>query len=102
MQIYEKKNKVVFYKIDNYCIGFATKFSFSRCAGATNWAVWQFSPWYASNFAGLIQSYTFALPFFRNTLLGNVFYTSVLFGVYEAAIYFAKSQKQFFKLIKIK
>ncbi len=49
----------------------------------TNWAVWQFSPWYAKTFSGLIGCYTNALPFYRNTLLGDVFYTLALFGSYE-------------------
>lgn len=52
----------------------------------TNLAVWQFSPWYAKSLAGLLQSYTLALPFFRNTLLGDLFYISVLFGAYETVL----------------
>jgi hypothetical protein len=55
----------------------------------TNWAVWQFSPWYAHTWSGLLQCYTLALPFFRNTLIGNLFYTGVLFGAYELiAVYY--------------
>lgn len=49
----------------------------------TNFAVWIFTPWYAKSIYGAIQCYTMALPFFRNTLLGNIFYTGVLFGSYE-------------------
>ena len=49
----------------------------------TNFAVWAFTPWYAKTFSGLIQCYLMALPFFRNTLLGNLFYVSIFFGVYE-------------------
>ncbi|MBA3047731.1 hypothetical protein KKC83_03750 [Patescibacteria group bacterium] len=59
----------------------------------TNWAVWQFSPWYAKSIAGLIQCYALALPFFRNTLLGNLFYVPVLFGAYEAVVILAKQKK---------
>ncbi|MFA6254977.1 MAG: DUF6580 family putative transport protein [Patescibacteria group bacterium] len=59
----------------------------------TNYAVWQFSPWYTKSFAGLIHCYTLALPFFRNSMLGDLFYTSVLFGVYEGAMIWAKSSK---------
>ena len=59
----------------------------------TNWAVWQFSPWYAKSIAGLIQCYSLALPFFKNTLLGNLFYVFVLFGAYEAVIILAKQKK---------
>lgn len=60
---------------------------------ATNWAVWQFSPWYAKTLEGLLQSYAMALPFFRNTLLGDLFYTGVLFGAYELAMVWARNRK---------
>lgn len=49
----------------------------------TNFAVWAFMSWYPKNFEGLVQSYIMALPFFKNTLLGDLFYTSLFFGVYE-------------------
>jgi len=49
----------------------------------TNFAVWAFGSMYAPNFAGLIQCYVAAIPFFRNTLMGDLFYVSVLFGSYE-------------------
>lgn len=50
----------------------------------TNFAVWLFSSWYPHTLAGLLWCYTLALPFFRNTLLGDLFFTGVLFGAYEA------------------
>ncbi len=49
----------------------------------TNWAVWQFTNWYPKNLPGLIESYLMALPFFKNTLLGDLFYISSFFGIYE-------------------
>lgn len=60
---------------------------------ATNLAVWQFSPWYAKDGVGLMSAFTAALPFFRNTLLGDLFYTSVLFGAYEAVMVWSKQKK---------
>lgn len=51
----------------------------------TNFAVWAFSRLYPLTFTGLMQSYLMAIPFFKNTLLGNLFYTTVFFGVYELA-----------------
>lgn len=60
----------------------------------TNWAVWQFSPWYVKNFSGLMNAYTLALPFFRNTLLGDLFYTTVLFSAYEGVIVWAKRKRK--------
>ena len=59
----------------------------------TNLAVWQFSGWYLHTAAGLIQAFTMALPFFRNTLLGDLFYTSVLFGAYESVRYLVLKKK---------
>jgi len=49
----------------------------------TNFAVWVFTPWYTKTISGLIQCYLMALPFFRNTLLGNLFYVTAFFGAYE-------------------
>lgn len=49
----------------------------------TNFAVWAFTPWYAKTFSGLVQCFLLALPFFKNTLLGNLFYVTSLFGIYE-------------------
>ena len=50
----------------------------------TNFAVWAFTPWYAKTISGLIQCYLMALPFFKNTLLGDLFYVAVFFGTCEA------------------
>ena len=47
----------------------------------TNFAVWLFDNMYTKDLTGLITCYIAAVPFFRNTLLGDLFYTIVLFGV---------------------
>jgi hypothetical protein len=54
----------------------------------TNFAVW--FAWYPKNLAGLISCYTLAIPFFRNTLLGDLFYTGVFFGGYELVLRLVK------------
>ncbi len=46
----------------------------------TNFAVWAGSPFYPQTFAGLMQSYTMAIPFFHSSLLGDLFYSGVFFG----------------------
>lgn len=46
----------------------------------TNFFVWIASPLYAPTMAGLIQCYVAAIPFFHTTLLGDLFYSTVLFG----------------------
>ncbi len=51
----------------------------------TNFAVWVFTFWYPRTFSGLIQCYIMAIPFFKNTLLGNLFYVTAFFGTYEIA-----------------
>ncbi len=56
----------------------------------TNAAVWAFGTMYSPDFTGLIQSYTMALPFFRNSLLGDLFYTGILVGSYQTVSYLLK------------
>jgi hypothetical protein len=53
----------------------------------TNWAVWYFGTMYPANLSGLISSYVAGLPFYRNAILGDLWYTGVFFGVYEYALY---------------
>ncbi len=48
----------------------------------TNFAVWISSGMYDHTWAGLIQCYSLALPFFRNTLASDAVYTAMLFGVF--------------------
>ncbi len=49
----------------------------------TNFAVWAFTPLYLKTFDGLVNCFIMALPFFRNTLLGDFFYTGIVFGSYR-------------------
>ncbi|MCI0450516.1 MAG: hypothetical protein L0Y79_12175 [Chlorobi bacterium] len=49
----------------------------------TNFGVWTSGMFYEMNFSGLIQSYTMAIPFFRNSLAGDLFYVTAMFGIYE-------------------
>ena len=46
----------------------------------TNFAVWAFSGMYANDLAGLLHCYVAALPFLRNGVMGDLFWTVVLFG----------------------
>ena len=45
----------------------------------SNFGVWWY--WYPRNLAGLTTCYTLALPFYRNTLLGDLFFGAVIIGV---------------------
>lgn len=50
----------------------------------TNFGVWADArSWYTKDLSGLLNCYIAALPFFRNTLLGDLFYTGAFFGGYE-------------------
>ena len=48
----------------------------------SNAGVWA-AGMYDRGLDGLMQSYTMAIPFFRGTALGDLFYTSVFFGGFE-------------------
>ena len=52
----------------------------------TNFGVWQSGFMYPLTMNGLVDCYIAALPFFRNAIAGDVFYVTLLFGVYELAI----------------
>lgn len=47
---------------------------------------------YLHNWSGIMQSYVNALPFFRGTVLGDVFYTVAMFAAYGAVMAFRKRQ----------
>jgi hypothetical protein len=49
----------------------------------TNWAVWYFGAMYSPNLSGLFASYVAGIPFLKNAILGDLWYTFMLFGVYE-------------------
>ena len=47
---------------------------------STNFAVWAFSGLYSLDMAGLIQCYVAALPFLKYTLIGDLLWTTAMFG----------------------
>ncbi len=51
----------------------------------SNFGVWLQGHMYAHTWAGLVQCYEMALPFFRNTFFGDFLYSWLLFGVYALA-----------------
>jgi hypothetical protein len=53
----------------------------------TNFGVWM-TPGsiYAPTWAGLVECYVAAIPFFRNTVGGDFFFVAVMFGSYEALL----------------
>ena len=49
----------------------------------TNLGVWLTGMMYPMNLTGLIECYLMAIPFFGNTLAGDLFYSLMLFGCYS-------------------
>ena len=57
---------------------------------ATNLAVWAFSPMYEKTFTGIVLCYTMAIPFFQNTIAGDMMWSGIIFGSYFALRHFSK------------
>jgi hypothetical protein len=47
----------------------------------SNFAAWASMPMYPKTLAGLMTSYTLGLPFFRNDLVGAMFFSAVFFAI---------------------
>ncbi|SOE23996.1 hypothetical protein SAMN06298216_4365 [Spirosomataceae bacterium TFI 002] len=75
------KNVVVTSLLASFAFFLITNFAFFYPISAVN------NPslgQYTHDFSGIMASYTAGLPFFRNMLVGDLFYTGVLFGLYSA------------------
>jgi hypothetical protein len=51
----------------------------------TNLGVWLFSGMYPRTAEGLVACYAAAVPFFQNTLAGDLFFSALLFGGFALA-----------------
>jgi len=60
----------------------------------TNFGMWLFSGIYPVTREGLIACYVAAIPFFQNTLAGDLFYTALLFGGFALAERFLPAIRQ--------
>ncbi len=49
----------------------------------TNFNYWYAEALYPKTFSGFVQAYVNALPFFRNTIIGDLLFTGLFFGSYE-------------------
>ena len=59
----------------------------------SNFGVWLQGGLYDHTWAGLALCYELALPFLRNTLIGDLLYSGLLFGVYALATQFVPQPK---------
>lgn len=64
----------------------------------SNFGCWLGSTFYPQNFTGLTACYVAGIPFLTGTLLGDLFYSVVLFGGY----YLLQSKISFFKLDNVR
>lgn len=84
--LYLKKHKKIPYIIGGAVSGSILFFII------TNFAMWQVPhSLYPHTLQGLINCYTMAIPFFRNTLLGDIFYVSIMFTLMEMVLRYKKS-----------
>ena len=51
----------------------------------TNFAVWAFGTLYPRSLEGLLACYTAAIPFFQNSVAGDLFFSAALFGGFALA-----------------
>ncbi|MCH8979043.1 MAG: hypothetical protein IH945_07345 [Armatimonadetes bacterium] len=58
----------------------------------SNFGVW-LAGGYPRSILGIVECYTLALPFFRNTLYGDLFFSAVLFGAFALARNTVKNRK---------
>jgi len=65
----------------------------------TNFGVW-ISGYYGLTLQGLAQCYTLAIPFFRNSVVGDFVYVALMFGVYELLSRFLHQPKETAKQIQ--
>ena len=49
----------------------------------SNFGVWALSPMYTKTLTGLVQCYSLALPFYGTSLMGDLIYSTILFGAYK-------------------
>lgn len=63
----------------------------------TNFAFFYPPSMYSHDLSGVVASYINAIPFFRNTILGDLFYVGVFFGIYELVKYFQYRSSLSFK-----
>lgn len=84
---------------NNVSIGYILGFSITSATlffVISNFGVWV-TGLYPRTFAGLLECYTMAIPFFRNTLGSTLIYSCTLFGTFELVKRYA-TKKEIVKL----
>jgi hypothetical protein len=73
-------------KINPKNIFFASIFSSIAFFLITNFGVWLVFNFYPKTSLGLLNCYIAAIPFFRNSVLGDLLYNGIFFGGYELTL----------------
>lgn len=60
----------------------------------TNFGVWLMGTMYPRTWEGLVACYVAAIPFFHNTVMGDLVYTGLLFGLFELGEYLFRLQER--------
>ena len=63
-------------------------------------SVWQYTALYPKTPAGLLHCYLAALPFFRNSLVGDLCYVGLIFGSLEAFRAWRRVKQKRFSLVR--
>ena len=63
----------------------------------TNFGVWATSGMYIKDINGLLTTYIMGLPFFKNTLFGDLFYSIFFFYGFELSLLSSEKLAQYFK-----
>ena len=58
----------------------------------TNFGMWT-TGYYGFSFNGLIECYVMAIPFFRNSLIGDFVYVTAMFSIYEIVLHYSKASE---------
>lgn len=58
----------------------------------TNLSVWLFTDWYPKTWSGLLNCFILALPFFRNSFLGDMFYSAAFFFGYRVIVNYSENK----------
>jgi hypothetical protein len=66
----------------------------------TNAAVWAFDGMYPHTWSGIAATFTAALPFFRNTVLGDLGYSALFFGLGALAMVYSRHTLARHKLVQ--
>lgn len=77
-------------KVNLFIVGFASITGSVLFFIITNFGVWATGRMYAKNFSGLVEAYAMGLPFFRNTLVGDVFFNLLFFAGYHFLLFISK------------